>query len=112
VLTFVVCLSCVGATSVHYHIILCLLRTLFVAEAHNRINTMSTPWAMNSGDQAFILLCSALVQIMTPGVAFFYVRDVMDQFLRRLDALRAGDSCAGWPGGRRGCAFHNDALAW
>src|SRR2546421_702220 len=32
---------------------------------------MPTP-AINSGDTAFVLLCSALVLFMTPGLAFFY----------------------------------------
>ncbi|HAB61825.1 MAG TPA: ammonium transporter, partial [Lachnospiraceae bacterium] len=27
---------------------------------------------MNSGDIAYILICSALVFFMTPGLAFFY----------------------------------------
>lgn len=31
-----------------------------------------TPTPINSGDTAFVLLCSALVLFMTPGLAFFY----------------------------------------
>ena len=27
---------------------------------------------MNTGDTAFIIICSALVFFMTPGLAFFY----------------------------------------
>ncbi|MCD8300187.1 MAG: ammonia permease, partial [Clostridiales bacterium] len=27
---------------------------------------------MNTGDTAFMLICSALVMFMTPGLAFFY----------------------------------------
>ncbi|EKD27805.1 MAG: hypothetical protein ACD_79C00566G0001, partial [uncultured bacterium] len=27
---------------------------------------------MNSGDTAFVMICSALVMLMTPGLAFFY----------------------------------------
>ncbi len=28
--------------------------------------------ALDSGDTAFILICTALVMLMTPGVGFFY----------------------------------------
>ena len=28
--------------------------------------------AINSGDTAFVLICAALVMLMTPGLAFFY----------------------------------------
>ncbi|HVO29412.1 MAG TPA: ammonium transporter [bacterium] len=33
---------------------------------------MPTPNTINSGDTAFVLLCTALVLFMTPGLAFFY----------------------------------------
>jgi Amt family ammonium transporter len=33
---------------------------------------MPTPVPLNSGDTAFVLICSALVLFMTPGLAFFY----------------------------------------
>lgn len=37
---------------------------------------MSMP-VISSGDQAWVLASTALVQIMTPGVAFFYVRNAL-----------------------------------
>jgi len=33
---------------------------------------MSDPAGLNSGDQAWFLASTALVQLMTPGLAFFY----------------------------------------
>jgi len=33
---------------------------------------MSPPLIIDTGNTAFMLLCSSLVMLMTPGLAFFY----------------------------------------
>lgn len=43
---------------------------------------------MNTGDTGFMLICTALVFFMTPGLAFFYGGMVRRKNVARPDAMR------------------------
>ena len=45
---------------------------------------------MNTGDNAFVLLCAALVFLMTPALAFFY-----GGLVRRKNVVNTMMACAG-----------------
>ena len=47
---------------------------------------------MSSGDTGFIMLCSALVFLMTPGLAFFY-----GGLVRRKNVVNTMMACIGMP---------------
>src|SRR5258708_27627580 len=40
--------------------------------SHEGETTMPPPLVIDTGNTAFMLLCSSLVMLMTPGLAFFY----------------------------------------